>query len=46
VQRVLVAETAVFVGLQPVRVGFLLFHRIIIPLLAFRAGQRDFRPHF
>ena len=41
----LFAESAVLVHLQPVRGIFLVFHRVVIALLAFRAGQSDLDSH-
>jgi hypothetical protein len=41
----LLAEPAILVSLQPVRRVFLVFHRIVVTLLALRAGKSDFNPH-
>jgi hypothetical protein len=38
----LAAESAVFFHLQAVRIVFLVFHGIVIPLFALGAGQRYF----
>jgi len=39
------AETAVFFHFQTVRIIFLVFHCVIISLLAFCAGERNFYAH-
>jgi hypothetical protein len=45
VESVLLAESAILVSLQPVRRIFLFFHRIVVTLLALRAGKSDFNSH-
>jgi hypothetical protein len=41
----LLAEFAVLVQFDPVRVILLVFHRVIIPLFAFLTRQSDFYAH-
>ncbi len=41
----LFAESAILVHFQSVRIVFLIFNRVIISLLAFRAGKCDFYTH-
>ena len=43
--RVLLAETAVFAHFDTVRIVALILHRVVITLLALRAGQRDLHAH-
>lgn len=43
--RVLLAETAVFAHFDTVRIIALILHRVVIALLALRAGQRDLHAH-
>ena len=38
VERVFLAESAILIHLQPVGVVLLVFHRIVVALLALRAG--------
>ena len=45
VNRVLLAETAVLAHFDTVRVVALILHRVVIALLALRAGQRDLHAH-
>jgi hypothetical protein len=45
VQGVLAAEAAELVQLDSVRVILFVFHRVIISLLAFRAGKGNFDSH-
>ena len=45
VQRMLFAETAVFVHLQAVGIVFLVLDGIVVALLAVAAGQCDAHPH-
>ena len=44
-ERMLSAESAVFVHLQPVRIVFLFLHGIVIALLALCAGKCDLNSH-
>lgn len=46
VKRVFAAELAVLVHFESVGIVFLVFGRVIIPLLAFRAGESDLNAHF
>jgi len=46
VQRVFAAELAMLVSFQSVGVVFFAFHSVVVPLLAFRAGQRYPYSHF
>ena len=39
------AETAILVHFQPVRIILLVFHRVVVALLALAASQSDFYPH-
>ena len=39
------AESAVLVSLQPVRCVFLVFHRVVVALLALRAGKSVLDSH-
>jgi hypothetical protein len=41
----LAAETAVLVELKPVRIVLLILERVVVPLLAFGAGQCNFDAH-
>ena len=43
--RVLLAETAVLAHFDTVRIVALILHRVVIALLALRAGQRDLHAH-
>ena len=43
---VFLAESAILVHLQPVRRVFLVFLRVVVALLAFRASECDFDSHF
>ena len=45
VQRVLTAETAVLLHFQTVRIVLLVLVRVIVPLLALRAGERNLNAH-
>lgn len=45
VQRVLMAETAVLLHFQTVRIVLLVLHCVIVSLLALGAGQRDLNAH-
>jgi len=45
VQGVFSAEPAIFIQFQPVRCVFLVFHGVVIALLAFRAGKGYFNSH-
>jgi hypothetical protein len=45
VHGMLSAESAVFLGLDPLRMSLLVLRRVVIALLAFRAGQCDPRTH-
>jgi hypothetical protein len=45
VRGVLPAETAVFAHFQSVRIVLLVFHRVVVALLAFGASQSDFYAH-
>ena len=45
VQGVLTAEPAILVHFQPVGIVLLVFHGVVVALLAFRAGQGDFDSH-
>lgn len=45
-KRVLAAELAVFVHFKSVGIVFLVLGRVIISLLAFRAGEGNFNAHF
>ena len=42
---VLAAEAAVLVHFQPVRIVLLVFHGVVVALLALGAGQGDFDSH-
>ncbi len=44
-QSVLLAESAILVHFKPVGIVFLVLHRVVVALLAFRASQCDFNPH-
>ena len=44
--RVLLAEGAVFHELNAIRRVLLVFHVVVVPLLAFGAGQCDLYAHF
>jgi hypothetical protein len=41
----LLAESAILIHFQPVRIVLFIFHGVVIPLLAFRAGQRYLHAH-
>ena len=45
VLRVFLAEPAVFVHFDSVRIVLLIFHRVVVSLLALLAGQRNFYAH-
>jgi hypothetical protein len=45
VNRVLAAEAAILGKLDTIRVVLFVFKGIVIPLLAFGAGQRNFNAH-
>ena len=45
VNRVLLAESAVLLHFETVRVILLVFHRIVVSLLALRTSQSDFNAH-
>ena len=45
VGRMLLAETAVLAHFDTVRIVALILHRVVIALLALRAGQRDLHAH-
>ena len=45
VKSVLLAELAVFLHLNTIRIVFLVLHRIVVSLLAFRAGQGNLYSH-
>jgi hypothetical protein len=42
---VLAAKPAIFIHFKPIRVVFLVFYRVVVALLAFRTGKRDFNSH-
>jgi len=46
VKRVFAAELAVFVHFKSVRIVLFVFGRVVVSLLAFRAGECDFDAHF
>jgi hypothetical protein len=45
VRRMFAAETTVLVHLQAIRVIFLVFHRVVVALLALGTRQGDFHAH-
>ena len=45
VQGVLTAEPAILVHFQPVGIVLLVFHSVVVALLAFRAGEGNFDSH-
>jgi hypothetical protein len=44
-QRMLLAETAILIHLKTVGIVLLVFHRVVISLLAFCAGERYSNAH-
>jgi hypothetical protein len=44
-QGVLFAEPAILVHLKPVRIVFLVFHCVVVALLALRASEGNFYSH-
>jgi hypothetical protein len=45
VKRVLLAETAILVHFQPIGVVFLVFHGVVVALLAIGAGKGNLDSH-
>ena len=45
VNGMLFAEAAILVHLQAIRIVLLVFHRVVVALLAFRASQSDLHSH-